>query len=91
MGGLPNWFNLSFAQQWSLGPRKDEKDMETTGSSGWSSPPPAHLPPSGAAAWTLQDGPGEGEYVCWLRVLLVETWDVLESGRKWVSVGLSPA
>lgn len=58
-GRLPNRFNLSWAQLTEPGPLKDEKDMETTGGSQWSSPPPARLPTSGAAAWTPQDWPGQ--------------------------------
>lgn len=57
---LPNQFNLSFAQQSEpLGPKKDEKDMETTGGPKWSSPPPAYIPLAGPAAWTPQDWPGQ--------------------------------
>lgn len=86
---LPNRFNLSFTQQPEpLGPRKDEKDMETTGVSKWSSPPPAHIPLSGAAARTPQDWPGQRArriYLLLFIVFLVETWNVLRRvGKKTV-------
>ena len=54
--------------------------METTGGSERSSPPPAHIPPSGPAAWTPQDWPGQkARRMCLLLflVLLVEPWDLL--------------
>lgn len=86
---LPNQFNLSFAQPSEpLGPKKDEKDLETTGGSKWSSPPPAHIPLSGPTARTPQDWPGQRArriYLLWFIVFLVETWDLLKRmGRKIV-------
>lgn len=85
-GRLPNRFNLSWAQRTEPGPLKDEKDMETTGGSQWSSPPPARLPPWGAATWTPQDRPGQRARTICLLLFVVfwfETWDLAqESGGK---------
>lgn len=56
---LPDRFNLSLAQRGSLWAQDDEKDVETTGGSRWSRPPPTHIPLPGATAWTPRDWPGQ--------------------------------
>jgi hypothetical protein len=57
------------------GLQEDEKDMETTGGSKWSSPPPTHIPLSGAAAWILQDWPGQRTRMIYLLLFIVSWWD----------------
>lgn len=49
------------AAERSWGPREHEEDMETAGGPRRGRPPPAHIPPPGAAAGTPQGRPGERE------------------------------